>query len=103
MRYPDISSLYAAIGEGHVTAQNVVQKLVQALGGEDAANEDIEDTIPPARGRSTRRGNADPGVVVKGVEDVWVKLARCCTPCPATRSSASSRAAAAYRSTVPTA
>lgn len=82
MRYPDISSLYAAIGEGHVTAQNVVQKLVQALGGEDAANEDIEDTIPPARGRSSRRGNADPGVVVKGVEDVWVKLARCCTPVP---------------------
>ncbi|MCY0925016.1 bifunctional (p)ppGpp synthetase/guanosine-3',5'-bis(diphosphate) 3'-pyrophosphohydrolase [Streptomyces sp. H27-H1] len=82
MRYPDISSLYAAIGEGHVTAQNVVQKLVQALGGEDAANEDIEDSIPPARGRSTRRGNADPGVVVKGVEDVWVKLARCCTPVP---------------------
>ncbi|MFB6522050.1 RelA/SpoT family protein [Streptomyces sp. NPDC056401] len=82
MRYPDISSLYAAIGEGHVTAQNVVQKLVQALGGEDAANEDIEDSIPPARGRSTRRGNADPGVVVKGVDDVWVKLARCCTPVP---------------------
>ncbi|MFD9305499.1 RelA/SpoT family protein [Streptomyces sp. NPDC060048] len=82
MRYPDISSLYAAIGEGHVTAQNVVQKLVQALGGEDAANEDIEDSIPPARGRSKRRGNADPGVVVKGVDDVWVKLARCCTPVP---------------------
>lgn len=81
MRYPDISSLYAAIGEGHVAAQGVVQKLVQALGGEDAANEDIEETIPPARGRK-RRGNADPGVVVKGVDDVWVKLARCCTPVP---------------------
>ncbi|MEU9032500.1 bifunctional (p)ppGpp synthetase/guanosine-3',5'-bis(diphosphate) 3'-pyrophosphohydrolase [Streptomyces sp. NPDC048383] len=82
MRYPDISSLYAAIGEGHVAAQGVVQKLVQALGGEDAANEDIEESIPPARGRSKRRGNADPGVVVKGVDDVWVKLARCCTPVP---------------------
>ncbi|CAM5372394.1 GTP pyrophosphokinase [Streptomyces avidinii] len=81
MRYPDISSLYAAIGEGHVAAQGVVQKLVQALGGEDAANEDLEETIPPARGRK-RRGNADPGVVVKGVDDVWVKLARCCTPVP---------------------
>ncbi|MDA5281256.1 bifunctional (p)ppGpp synthetase/guanosine-3',5'-bis(diphosphate) 3'-pyrophosphohydrolase [Streptomyces sp. Isolate_45] len=82
MRYPDISSLYAAIGEGHVAAQGVVQKLVQALGGEDAANEDMEESIPPARGRSKRRGNADPGVVVKGVDDVWVKLARCCTPVP---------------------
>ncbi|MER0444576.1 bifunctional (p)ppGpp synthetase/guanosine-3',5'-bis(diphosphate) 3'-pyrophosphohydrolase [Streptomyces sp. Edi4] len=82
MRYPDISSLYAAIGEGHVAAQGVVQKLVQALGGEEAANEDIAESAPPSRGRSKRRKNADPGVVVKGVDDVWVKLARCCTPVP---------------------
>ncbi|MBA2946265.1 bifunctional (p)ppGpp synthetase/guanosine-3',5'-bis(diphosphate) 3'-pyrophosphohydrolase [Streptomyces sp. PSKA54] len=82
MRYPDISSLYAAIGEGHVAAQNVVQKLVQALGGEEAATEDIAETAPPrGRGRK-RRSSADPGVVVKGVDDVWVKLARCCTPVP---------------------
>ncbi|MFI6624244.1 RelA/SpoT family protein [Streptomyces sp. NPDC050528] len=83
MRYPDISSLYAAIGEGHVAAQNVVQKLVQALGGEEAATEEIDESVPPAHGRGRkRRSNADPGVVVKGVEDVWVKLARCCTPVP---------------------
>ncbi|WEV24451.1 bifunctional (p)ppGpp synthetase/guanosine-3',5'-bis(diphosphate) 3'-pyrophosphohydrolase [Streptomyces sp. 71268] len=81
MRYSDISSLYAAIGEGHVTAQNIVQKLVQALGGEDAASEDIAESTP-LRTRTKRRSSADPGVVVKGVEDVWVKLARCCTPVP---------------------
>ncbi|MEU9404043.1 bifunctional (p)ppGpp synthetase/guanosine-3',5'-bis(diphosphate) 3'-pyrophosphohydrolase [Streptomyces sp. SID4985] len=83
MRYPDISALYAAIGEGHVSAQNVVQKLVQALGGEEAASEEIDESVPPARGRSRkRRSSSDPGVVVKGVDDVWVKLARCCTPVP---------------------
>ncbi|MDG9714196.1 GTP pyrophosphokinase [Streptomyces sp. DH10] len=83
MRYADISALYAAIGEGHVSAQNIVQKLVQALGGEEAATEEIDESIPPARGRSRkRRSSTDPGVVVKGVEDVWVKLARCCTPVP---------------------
>ncbi|MFE7415370.1 RelA/SpoT family protein [Streptomyces laurentii] len=82
LRYSDISSLYAAIGEGHVTAQSIVQKLVQALGGEEAATEDIAETVPPARGRAKRRSSADPGVVVKGVDDVWVKLARCCTPVP---------------------
>ncbi|MFI7101649.1 RelA/SpoT family protein [Streptomyces sp. NPDC050161] len=80
MRYPDISSLYAAIGEGHVAAQGVVQKLVQALGGQDEATEDIAESTPIRR--SKRRSNADPGVVVKGVDDVWVKLARCCTPVP---------------------
>ncbi|GGU01572.1 GTP pyrophosphokinase [Streptomyces coeruleorubidus] len=83
MRYADISALYAAIGEGHVSAPNIVQKLVQALGGEEAATEEIDESVPPARGRSRkRRSSADPGVVVKGVEDVWVKLARCCTPVP---------------------
>ncbi|MFI1420658.1 RelA/SpoT family protein [Streptomyces sp. NPDC020731] len=81
MRYSDISALYAAIGEGHVSAQNIVQKLVQALGGEEAATEEIDESVPPARSRK-RRSSADPGVVVKGVEDVWVKLARCCTPVP---------------------
>ncbi|GHB63323.1 GTP pyrophosphokinase [Streptomyces viridiviolaceus] len=83
MRYSDISALYAAIGEGHVSAQNIVQKLVQALGGEEAATEEIDEAVPPSRGRGRkRRTSADPGVVVKGVEDVWVKLARCCTPVP---------------------
>ncbi|MGC0408515.1 guanosine-3',5'-bis(diphosphate) 3'-pyrophosphohydrolase [Streptomyces sp. SAI-195] len=83
MRYSDISALYAAIGEGHVSAQNIVQKLVSALGGEEAATEEIDESVPPARGRGRkRRTSADPGVVVKGVDDVWVKLARCCTPVP---------------------
>ncbi|MER6288755.1 RelA/SpoT family protein [Streptomyces sviceus] len=83
MRYSDISALYAAIGEGHVSAQNIVQKLVQALGGEEAATEEIDESVPPSHGRGRkRRTNADPGVVVKGVDDVWVKLARCCTPVP---------------------
>jgi guanosine-3',5'-bis(diphosphate) 3'-pyrophosphohydrolase len=82
MRYPDISALYAAIGEGHVSAQSVVQKLVQALGGEEAANEDIAETTPPIRRRAKRRTPSDPGVVVKGADEVWVKLARCCTPVP---------------------
>jgi GTP diphosphokinase / guanosine-3',5'-bis(diphosphate) 3'-diphosphatase len=84
MRYPDISSLYAAIGEGHVSAQTIVQKLVQALGGEEGATEDIAETTTPSpsSGRRNRRAANDPGVVVKGVADVWVKLSRCCTPVP---------------------
>ncbi|WP_348534360.1 bifunctional (p)ppGpp synthetase/guanosine-3',5'-bis(diphosphate) 3'-pyrophosphohydrolase [Kitasatospora sp. GP82] len=84
MRYPDISSLYAAIGEGHVAAQNIVQKLVQALGGEEGATDDLAETATPTtQGRAARRrAKGDPGVIVKGVEDVWVKLSRCCTPVP---------------------
>ncbi|MFD3451300.1 RelA/SpoT family protein [Streptomyces sp. NPDC058691] len=82
MRYPDISALYAAIGEGHITAQSVVQKLVEALGGEEGATEDIAEITTPSRSRTKRRSAADPGVIVKGERDVWVKLSRCCTPVP---------------------
>ena len=81
MRYPDVSALYAAVGEGQVSAATVVQRLVHALGGEDATTEDVaEVALPGHTARRVRTG--DPGVVVKGVEDVWVKLAKCCTPVP---------------------
>ncbi|MGL5858731.1 MAG: RelA/SpoT family protein [Angustibacter sp.] len=81
LRYPDIDGLYAAIGEGHVSAQSVVAKLVQSVGGEEGASEELAEATTPTRvSRRTRAG--DPGVVVKDVDDVWVKLARCCTPVP---------------------
>ena len=83
MRYADVSALYAAVGESHVSAANVVKRLVASLGGEDAAEEDMaEVTRPGTRSRTSQLG--DPGVVVKGMDvgDLWTKLAKCCTPVP---------------------
>ena len=81
MRHADVSSLYAAIGEGQVSAATVVQRLVHSMDGEPGAEEDlVETTLPGVGGRRVR--TADSGVVVKGVDDVWVKLAKCCTPVP---------------------
>jgi GTP pyrophosphokinase len=82
MRYSDVSSLYAAVGEGHVSAQTVVQRLVQALGGMEGAAEDLAETAVPTRSQPRPRATSDPGVVVKDAADVWAKLARCCTPVP---------------------
>jgi guanosine-3',5'-bis(diphosphate) 3'-pyrophosphohydrolase len=80
MRFADVSALYAAVGEGHVSAQSVVHRLVQAFGGPEGAVEDIAETAVPSTKRAL--SNADPGVIVKDASDVWVKLARCCTPMP---------------------
>jgi GTP diphosphokinase / guanosine-3',5'-bis(diphosphate) 3'-diphosphatase len=82
MHYTDVSALYAAVGEGHVSAQTVVQRLVHALGGPDGAVEDIAETETATRLGSRPRPAGDPGVIVKGTSDVWAKLARCCTPVP---------------------
>ena len=37
------------------------------------------------RGRTPKQGPTDSGVVVNGVDDLWVKLAKCCTPVPPDR------------------
>nr|WP_308469832.1 bifunctional (p)ppGpp synthetase/guanosine-3',5'-bis(diphosphate) 3'-pyrophosphohydrolase [Kineococcus rubinsiae] len=81
LRYADVSSLYAAVGESHVSAQHVVERLVVAVGGEVGAEEDIAEATTPGQPRRGPR-SADAGVVVNGSDDVWVKLARCCTPVP---------------------
>jgi GTP diphosphokinase / guanosine-3',5'-bis(diphosphate) 3'-diphosphatase len=85
MHYADIAALYAAIGEGHVSAQSVVHKLVTQLGGTEGAVEDISEAIVPTettQSPSRRGGSGSSGVMVKGLSDVWVKYARCCTPVP---------------------
>lgn len=81
MRYPDVSSLYAAVGESQVSAQHVVQRLVDALGGVESAEEDLAEIALPTR-RKRGRPAGDPGVVVADDPDVWVRLSRCCTPVP---------------------
>jgi GTP pyrophosphokinase len=79
-RYVDIAGLYAAVGDGHTSAQSVVERLVDVLG----VNDDIEDAAPPVATHvsNARSRVSDSGVIVHGVGEVLVKLARCCTPVP---------------------
>ncbi|KAE8762393.1 RelA/SpoT family protein [Georgenia thermotolerans] len=83
MRYADVSALYAAVGENHVSASNVVHRLVQSMGGEPGAEETLAEATMPGEHRPRHR-TGDSGVVVEGMSDtdIWVKLARCCTPVP---------------------
>jgi len=80
MNYEDISSLYAAVGEGHVSTQSVIEKVLSAISTE-AENEDTELAFTP-KGRSRQLRNSDSGVLVRGAPDILVKLAKCCTPVP---------------------
>jgi GTP pyrophosphokinase len=85
LHYLDVSQLYAAVGEGRISAQSVVTKLVRAVGGADAAQEDLAEAtpVPAFVGRPQRQRSAgDSGVEVEGAADVWVRLSKCCTPVP---------------------
>jgi len=79
MHYEDVSALYAAVGEGHVSTQSVIEKVLATIRVEDET-EDAEIEFP-TRGRSRPR-NSESGVLVRGAPDILVKLAKCCTPVP---------------------
>ncbi|MGB3186582.1 MAG: bifunctional (p)ppGpp synthetase/guanosine-3',5'-bis(diphosphate) 3'-pyrophosphohydrolase [Ornithinimicrobium sp.] len=79
LRYQSIEALFAAVGESHVSPEHVVKQLVATLGGEIGATEDLAEAVMPHRGKSRA---TDPGVTVVGADDVWVKVAKCCTPVP---------------------
>jgi GTP diphosphokinase / guanosine-3',5'-bis(diphosphate) 3'-diphosphatase len=81
LRYPDVSGLYAAVGEGRVSAQSVVEKLVRSVGGLAGAQEDLAETTLPTKAPKPR-APSDSGVEVTGAPDVYVRLSRCCTPVP---------------------
>jgi guanosine-3',5'-bis(diphosphate) 3'-pyrophosphohydrolase len=80
MRYEDVSALYAAVGEGHVSTQSVIEKVLASITNE-AENEDSELSFASQR-RSSKLRNSDSGVLVRGAPDILVKLAKCCTPVP---------------------
>ena len=87
LRYPDIEALYAAVGDGHISAAAVVEKLQILLGVEDQ----IPENTMPLTGdgisirnsnRNSIRSTSTSAIEVEGIDDVVVKLARCCTPVP---------------------
>jgi GTP diphosphokinase / guanosine-3',5'-bis(diphosphate) 3'-diphosphatase len=83
-RLADVSALYAAVGEGNLSAQAVVRRVIELHGGEAGAQEDLAEavSITAPRGRTKVSAPGESGVIVRGAPDVWVKLARCCTPVP---------------------
>jgi GTP diphosphokinase / guanosine-3',5'-bis(diphosphate) 3'-diphosphatase len=78
LHYADLEGLYVGIGEGHVSAKAVVQRIQRELRG---GEEQLPTTVArPPRMRGHRRTGA--GVHVEGLDDVMVRLSRCCTPVP---------------------
>jgi guanosine-3',5'-bis(diphosphate) 3'-pyrophosphohydrolase len=78
LNYADLEALHAAIGESHVSARSVVQRLARELRGGE--HEVQLPTTARQPGRRSQRPSG--GVHVEGLDDVMVRLSRCCTPVP---------------------
>jgi len=81
MNYADVDALYAAIGDNRISARAVTQRILRDLRGGG-----FEEQLPvTARQQhiAARPGKGSSvGVYVEGLDDMMVRLSRCCTPVP---------------------
>ena len=79
--YKKAEDFYIALGSGKLTAGSIVNKVLQRLKVEEVVH---EETLQPRKKPRARDalGSATYGINVVGVEDVLVRIARCCTPVP---------------------
>jgi GTP pyrophosphokinase len=78
LNYATVSDLYAAIGFGDVNAGNVVQRLRDELKTSNVV--DFAAIAKPAPARRIARSKS--GIRIAGVDDVLVRLSKCCSPVP---------------------
>ena len=81
LNFPNADAVFAAIGDGQISTQNVISHLVKDAGA-DEVDEEVEQEALPLKPIERKTSSSSIGVSVKGVGDVWVKLARCCMPVP---------------------
>jgi len=84
MNYADEDALYAAIGEGHVAVATVSERIGRDLRGEDGQTAPEQDLLPTTVSRrgGARRASHSAGVHVEGLDDIMIRLSRCCSPVP---------------------
>ena len=85
LNFPNPDAVFAAIGDGQISTQNVIAHLVKDAGSDEVDEEVEQEALPLRAVENAKKKTSSLGVSVKGVNDVWVKLARCCMPVPGDR------------------
>jgi guanosine-3',5'-bis(diphosphate) 3'-pyrophosphohydrolase len=89
MGFRKADDFYVSLGQGKISPKTVANKVFQRLKQGEAVGEEAEGTDPQAgilHGKDERQRRtveaSDYGIKVEGVEDVMVRLAKCCRPVP---------------------
>jgi len=76
--FTSVEDLYASMGSGKTSPQQVVNHMVSRLEAEGA----VEEVLPAAPRKRRRPPAYTRGVRVEDVENVLVRIAHCCNPVP---------------------
>lgn len=79
--YTNEDDLYAAVGVGGITAQQIVNRLAEKMRKEREQEEALEKIVKEMSS-PTQKKRTESGVIVKGVDNLLIRLSRCCTPVP---------------------
>ncbi|WP_206707323.1 RelA/SpoT family protein [Koleobacter methoxysyntrophicus] len=80
--FNDVEDLFSSIGYGGITANQVLQKLLEEYRKHNKGKFRQEIEFPKKDDRHKKGRTLDKGVKVKGVDNLLVRFSRCCNPVP---------------------
>ncbi|HLR64558.1 MAG TPA: bifunctional (p)ppGpp synthetase/guanosine-3',5'-bis(diphosphate) 3'-pyrophosphohydrolase [Pseudogracilibacillus sp.] len=84
--FTNIEDMYASVGYGGITSSLIVTRLTDKLRREKETGKNLEEKIEQlkstVREPSIVANKNDVGVEVEGIDNVLIRLARCCNPVP---------------------
>ncbi len=81
LNYTQAEDVYAAVGVGGITAQQIVNRLAEKMRREREHEEALEKIVKEMA-KPPNRKQTETGVIVKGIDNLLIRLSRCCTPVP---------------------
>ena len=81
LNYTHEEDVYAAVGVGGITAQQIVNRLAGKM-RKEREQEEVLEKIAKEMAKPPKTKRTETGVVVKGIDNLLIRLSRCCTPVP---------------------
>ncbi|MEL4025673.1 bifunctional (p)ppGpp synthetase/guanosine-3',5'-bis(diphosphate) 3'-pyrophosphohydrolase [Lysinibacillus endophyticus] len=82
LNYTNEEDLYAAVGVGGITPLQIVNRLAEKKRKEREQEEALEKIVKEMQNASAKKRRTESGVIVKGIDNLLIRLSRCCTPVP---------------------
>lgn len=83
--FSSADDMYAAVGFSGITAAQIATRLTDRLRKKKQAeidNETLIESFADSKAKHAHRSKSDSGVRVKGVDNMLIRLSKCCNPVP---------------------